>query len=416
MNYNFKKFVSAATLLCSAMAIADNASCSTCPKTCGQGQNLFQPHAFSASMGREVLVGKHAWAPSADEEGWHGQVGVAGEYQRTFKKKCNEVSTCCDSLGSLPFWNESNQMTVGDNSGKYNLDAYQIGMGPVATNGTISLSPVMYQAGADFFLYVGAHKTERGFFLKAHGPVGVISIDPRYQFSKDVTPVAYPQGVLENSTATIAAPNADLGAAFMNPKGTGFLKPMVKGLINSKRTSSAKFGDPEFTVGYNVVADESKHLGIGLRFAAPTGNKAEATYMLEPIFGRNGHWAAGGEIIGHWKCWESETDDKYLNIMLDGSAMHLFRSKHMRSFDLKQNGAGSKYLLLAKYSGTTFQNEIVNAVNITTVGVESSFAVEGNFALAFDFHWNNWSMTLGYEGWGRYCEKKSNLIALAQAL
>jgi len=409
MNYNFKKMLSIATLLCASMTFADSGSCSACPTSCGQGQNLFQPHAFSASMGRELLVGKHAWTPTANEEGWYGQVGVAGEYQQTFKKKCHEIS-CCDTIGSLPFWSESNQMTVGDNSGDYNLDAYQIGMGPVTTNGTIRLSPVIYQAGADFFLYVGAHKTERGFFLKAHGPVGVTSVDPRFQFSDDVLPVIYPVGAIDLTTnPATPAPNVDLGAAFMNPKAGGFLKAMHKGLINCKRSSSAKFGDPEFTIGYNVVADEDKHLGIGLRFAAPTGNKAEACYMLEPIFGRNGHWAAGGEIIAHWKCLDCDTQDRYLNILFDGSAMHLFKSKHMRSFDLKNNGAGSKYLLLAKYSssadGATFQNEVVNAVNITTAGVSSSFAVEGNFALIFDFHWNNWSLALGYEGWGRYCEK-----------
>jgi hypothetical protein len=81
----------------------------------------------------------------------------------------------------------------------------------------------------------------------------------------------------------------------------------------------------------------------------------------------------------------------------------------MRSFDLLNNGAGSKYLLLARFDrpadGALFQNEIVNAVNITTVGIASSFAAEVNFALVFDFHWNNWSLALGYEGWYRSCEK-----------
>ena len=176
----------------------------------------------------------------------------------------------------------------------------------------------------------------------------------------------------------------------MNPKAAGFLKGMNRGLISGKRTSSAKFGDPEFTLGYNVYADETKHLGLGLRFAAPTGNKADAFYMLEPIFGRNGHWAAGGELIGHWKFWESDSDDKYINFMFDGSALHLFNSKIMRSFDLLNNGAGSKYLLLARFDrpadGAIFQNEILNAVNITTIGITSSFAIETDFAFVFDFY------------------------------
>jgi len=413
MNYDLKKLISAATLLCSALVVADgSSSCSTCPTSCGQGQNTFQPHAFSASMGREVLVGKHAWIPMSNEEGWHGQVAVAGEYQKSLHNTCNTKYSCCTSLGSLPFWSDdnSNFMTVGDNSGTYNLDLYQIGMGPVTTNGTISLNPTVYQAGADFFLYVGAQKTERGFFLKAHGPVGVFGMNPRF-ISPDedtVAPVAYPAGALNNTAATtVAAPYNDVASAFQGDKGTGFLKPMIKGLINGCRTSSAKFGDPEFTLGYNVYADEVKHLGIGLRFSAPTGNKPEGTYILEPIFGRAGHWGAGGEIIGHWRFWESDTDDRYIQVTFDADILHLFNAQFLRSFDLKKNGAGSKYLLLARYSGTAFQSEITNAINITTIGVNSSFAIEGNFAAVVDFHWSNWSMALGYEGWGRTCEKLS---------
>ncbi len=428
MVHKFKKFLSAAILFASFAMTADNgncSSCSVCPDTCAQGQNTWQPHAFSASFGREVLVTKHAWAPNTDEEGWHGMVGIAGEYQKSFNS-C--PTSCCSYIGSLPFWGVNradntptynNVMTVGnavttaDEAGsKFDVDAYQIGMGPVSAeqSGTMTLKPCIYQAGADFYLYVGAHKTERGFFFKAHGPVGVMSVNPGFSFSGDLEAAAYPAGSLTSLTGSATpAPNETIGDAFMNPKSAGFLKAMNRGLISGKRTSSAKFGDPEFTLGYNVFADENKHLGLGVRFAAPTGNKADAFYMLEPIFGRNGHWAAGAELIGHWKCWESDNDDKYLNIMLDGDVMHLFGSKIQRSFDLKNNGAGSKYLLLARFDrpadGALFQNEILNAVNITTLGINSSFAVEGNFALVFDFHWKNWSMAIGYEGWGRSCEK-----------
>jgi hypothetical protein len=422
MNYRLKKFISAAILFSSFAAIADDncSSCSTCPDTCAQGQNTWQPHAFSASMGREALVNKHAWVPTANEESWHGTVAVVGEYQRSFVQDCKKSAGCCEFIGSLPFWGKnedghptySNAMTFGNGvTETVDLDAYQVGMGPVVNSGTMSLSPIIYQAGADFFLYIGAHKVERGFFFKAHGPVGVINVNPRFSFSDDVVATTYPAGALNNSdTESTQAPNSDLGAAFSNPKSAGFLKPMVFGLICGGRTSSAKFGDPEFTLGYNVIADETKHLGLGIRFAAPTGNKASAIYMLEPIFGRDGHWGAGGELIAHWRFWESDTSsDKYMSLFFDGEALHLFNAKTMRSFDLKNNGAGSKYSLLAKFDRAAdqaiFQNEILNAINITTLNITSSFAVEGNFAALIDFHWNNWSMALGYEGWGRTCEK-----------
>ncbi|MBP7854339.1 hypothetical protein KAZ82_00195 [Candidatus Babeliales bacterium] len=417
MNQNFKKIIFIASLfivsitnIFASCASSGCSDCASCPTSCAQAQNLYQPHALSVSMSREIMLEQAAWYPMMDDESWHGTFGVGFSYMRSFGGQCG----CCTSLGSLPFWSEnnSNVMTLGYNTSGSNMDVYQLGLGPVDTTGTVSLSPVVYQVGADFLLYVGTHKTERGFFLKIHGPVGVTNINPGMCYTNTIEQVAYPEGILAESTNPVDAPYSNIQEAWAGGKSAGFLKPMVKGLISScKRTSSAKFGDPEFTLGYNVYANDKKHLGIGVIFSAPTGNKAEGIYVLEPIFGRNGHWGAGGEIIAHWKFWESaKSDDKWAQLFFDGDILHLFKSKHIRSFDLAGNGPGSKYLLLAKYIGNDitneneFQDEIINAVNITTVGVASTFAAEGNFAIALDFHWGCWSFEIGYEGWGRTCE------------
>lgn len=418
MNQHLKRLFSITALLFTMSTSADEESC--CPTTCATAQNLYQPHAFSVSSSREIMLEKAAWFPMMDEEGWHGTFGVGFDYMHSFNNNCKTTADttgsvgCCTNLGSLPFWSatNTNTMTVGDNSGTYNVDAYQFGLGPVITNGSIALNPVLYQTGADFLLYIGTHKTDRGFFFKIHGPVGVMNINPKLGDSKTIDPVDYVQGSLNNVVGAVPAPYESMTQAFKGGLSAGYLQPMIRGLINCDRTSSAKFGDIEFAFGYNVYADEKKHLGIAVRFSAPTGNKAEGIYIFEPIFGRNGHWGAGGEVIGHWKFWESDSsDDKWAQMFFDGTVLHLFQSKHIRSFDLKANGPGSKYLLLGQYIGDTaatateFQNQIINAVNITTLGVSSTFAAEGNFAFGFDFHWKAWSLEIGYEGWGRTCEK-----------
>ncbi|HSW76063.1 MAG TPA: hypothetical protein VLG50_03410 [Candidatus Saccharimonadales bacterium] len=422
MNQNLKRFFSIAALLCTITIIADcGNNCSVCPCGCTNSQNLWQPHAFSVSAARNLMLEKNAWTPMDDEESWHGMFGVGLEYQSNRHVDCNpKVFSNCKNLGSMPFWstahgetsddNEptfSNRMTIGDNSGAYDLDVYQMGMGPVTTNGFVQLNPQVFQTGADFLIYAGVHRSERGFWLRAHGPVGVINVKPVLTYSSD-EPVAvpYPAGALDAvSKGPINAPYENIAQAFDGQSDAGFLRKMTKGRIECKRTSSAQFGDIEFSVGYNVYADEEKHFGIALTFSAPTGNKADGRFVLEPIFGRNGHWGAGASILSHYRFWESDKDDRWIDLWFDGTVLHLFRSKHCRSFDLCANGPGSKYLLVAKYAGTTFQNSIQNAVNITTIGIESTFAAEGNFALAFDFHWCNWSFLIGYEGWGRTCEK-----------
>lgn len=410
MNHKFTWIFTILTIFGIQAINADDDCCGTCPTTCAQAQNLYQPHAFSVSMSRQIMLEKSAWFPMPDEEGWHGTFGAGFNYMRSFGNCGND---CCSQLGSLPFWsaNNTSTMTLGSNNGLSNVDVYQLGMGPVITTGLVSLSPVVYQTGVDFLLYVGTHKADRGFFLKLHGPVGVTNINPALGYSDDLAAVAYAAGSLNNVASTVAAPYDTIKEAFEGGRSAGWLEPMVKGLISCKRTSSAHFGDLEFTLGYNVFANDTSHIGIGFIFSAPTGNKANGIYVLEPIFGRNGHWGAGAEVIAHWKFWESDTrDDKWAQLFFDGDVLHLFKSKHTRSFDLKGNGPGSKYLLLAKYIGNTaatpteFQNSIINAVNITTVGVASTFAAEGNFALSIDAHWGAWSIELGYEGWGRTCE------------
>ena len=383
-----------------ASSCGDNSGC--CFSGCTQSQNLWQPHAFSVSMSRELLLEKPAWTNVDDVEGWHGTFGVGFEYMNSLKN----CGGCCKSLGTMPFWSgdKSNVMLVGDNSGDYNIDAYQMGLGPVATNGSITLNSSVYQAGGDFLLYAGSHRSERGFFIKIHGPVGAINVKTKLSQSGDLDSVDYTADELQQGNTT-KAPYENMSQAFAGGETAGDLRSLKFGLINCNCSSVVKFGDLAFSFGYNFYATETAHFGAAIRFTAPTGNKATAVKILEPIFGRNGHWAAGGEIIGHLRAWQADEDDKFFDIWLDGTVEHLFNSQHMRSFDLKDRGLGSKYLLLANYATNTYQNEITNAINITTLPVKSVFSAEGNVALMFDFHWCNWSVGFGYEGWGRTCEQ-----------
>lgn len=422
MNQRLTWIFSIVTLFFSLVTHATtNSSC--CPTTCAKSQNLYQPHAFSVSASREILLEKAAWYPTVEHpENWHGTFGVNFEYMHTFGNCCTTTTQCCSSLGSLPFWatNGGNTMTIGSNASGSDIDGYQLGLGPLAGTtslGTVTLNPIVYQAGADFLIYVGAHSQQHGFFFKAHAPVGVININPGLTFTDTIQAIPYQPGLLNYNatgatTATVPAPYANIQQAFQGGIPAGFLDAMTNGLISINRKTSATFGDAELAIGYNFFTNQSGHVGIAARLSIPTGNTAEGVYVLEPIFGRNGHWGIGGELISHWKFWQSKNSDtKFAQFFFDGIILHLCKSQQVRSFDLKANGAGSKYLLLAKYIGNTahtaseFQNQILNAVNITTIGVESTFNIEGNFALGFNMHWNNWSFEIGYEGWGRSCEQ-----------
>jgi hypothetical protein len=420
MNQKLQKIFLTIALFCSPALFTIASDCQNCPTGCTKSQNLFQQRAFSSNSERQLESIKTNWSSDLDRDTWCGVFAIGFGYQANKASTCknsNDLSTsCCTNIGSVPFWSStttnnattytySNQMTLGNNSSGSALDVYQMGMGPVTTNGTVTIDPILVQTGADLTLYVESDRCKRGFFIKAHAPIGVATMNPKLTYSDTITSVAYPAGALSVFTggSAVTAPYDNIAEAFKGGQGAGFLQPMKYGTINGKQSTGAQFGDIEITVGYNVIDDEKKHFGLGVMVTAPSGNKATAVRILEPIFGNNGHWGAGVELIGHWQCYEQ--DDKKIDVWLEGNVQHLFNAQYIRSFDLALNGAGSKYLLLAKYTGAgVFQNEIINAINVTTLGVKSTFGVVGDFTLAADFHWKNWSLMLGYNGWGRSCE------------
>jgi hypothetical protein len=180
--------------------------------------------------------------------------------------------------------------------------------------------------------------------------------------------------------------------------------PMQYGLIDGKRNSGAKFGDIEMTLGYNFVCDEDYLFGAGLRASGPSANKPECQYILEPLFGRGMGWGVGGYVHGKMKLWENN-NDRTLSVNMMGTILHLMKTDTIRSFDLAANGPGSKYLLVANYSGNEYQGSIQNLINLSTLAAESSLSAEGDASIALSFTSKGLAVDFGYNFWGRTAEE-----------
>lgn len=386
-----------------------------------QSKGFFQPRPSSANVAREMLM-----QPNHHEqrEGWGANFSATGFYQRGWNE--NSVDTgATDSqvsgMGAFPFWSTTNQMTVGSNlaassaaTTDANVDAYQFGLGPVvvgATAATIELDPIIYQAGADFMFIVNSSQMEPGFLFKIKAPIAVYSINPNLTEANELTAVNYGQGSLAVSTVATYQPATTMTQAFSGTVGStpavvaGNYSPMQFGLIDGIQTTGAKFGDIEMTAGYQFVSNEDNSFSVAVRASAPTGNKATGQYMLEPIVGRGGNWGLGGYTAGHVNMWEGNNDNR-LTFKFMADVMHLFTTSTVRSYDLTDNGGGSKYLLVADYgtTGLVYQSAIQNLINYTTLASNSSFGVEGDVAVAFNYTGAGWSFDLGYEFYGRSAE------------
>lgn len=402
------------------LAMADcQEECSPCPAPCDNySKGLWQPRSFNSYKTREVNALKHNCGGNADEC-WSKYKSVSFEYMQSFGDSQAR-------LGALPFWSGTNTMTIGSNDGNSDLDAYQFGLGDVAegSQGSITLCPRIKHVGADMLLEMKQNPKERGMYVKVKAPLGAMVVNA--SLSEDLVELQHNQ-IKSQESNPIAEANAPIWLNYtaVSQRHESISDALYGGhrhreldfrygrFASCCNKSVVRLGDLEVAAGYDAWVAEKGSFGLGFKMSAPTGNVPQADFALEPIFGRAGHWAVGGEMNFNYKVWESDCAD--VRLYVAGEALHLFsgRKPSWRSFDLKANGKGSRYMMLGAFGFEdrlnnveliSFQH-IIPAINVTTLPVISKFAVEGSAVIMLDAKRDDWNMSLAGEFWGRSCEK-----------
>lgn len=366
--------------------------------------NLFLGRSFSANIAREMIMS----GPTNHQSngGVNGFFAIDAAYQRMW----NQSET--QGIGAYPFWSTTNSMTVGSNLSGSNVDAYQFGLGPVTTTGSITLNPIIYQDGSDFMFYVRTQQYGHSFFAKIKSAISAMVVNPGLA-EVPVTPIIYPGGAISlvtTSSPIPVSPNTDPSSSMIQAfsgvtngqTAQGSFRPMTNGLIDGIQSTGAHLSDTEITIGYNYLSSETENtVSFGARITAPTGNKPQGVYVLEPINGRGGYWGVGAYLAGTYGVWHNASEESSLKLNFMSNGIHLCNADVIRSYDLITNGYGSKYLLVADYKNNVFQNIIQNLVNLSTLESQSSFAFEGDAALALTYNCGGFSADLGYNAWGR---------------
>lgn len=396
---------------------------------------LFRP--FCSYAYHDILAQKHELQNNTQQ--LHAMsLTVTPEYMQSFGCKCNGTK----SLGAYPFWSETNEMTIGNNSGQADIDAWQFGLGNVIVDengiaGKIRLNPKIQQAGADIALHYAHRKNEPSFYFKIHAPIVSLMVSPNLTEH----PAAQPDDVFM-LTQTTAAPSATIeyaNAQYMTPSRRylsmsqsfqggvaqcntihGSAEKQMQlgyGRISSHHETIVRLADVTAAVGYNFYVNQDHLFGAGLVLTTPTGNTPKAFAMLEPIVGRAGAWGVGGEITGHATLWKADKNNHAVYLNMQTQLLHLIanRTPNHRSFDLKLNGKGSKYLLVQHYPADfsvtipytqdRTPHRITPAINITTIPVISKIAFEGVLAAELKYLYKNWNFGLSGEVFGRTQEK-----------
>lgn len=300
-------------------------------------------------------------------------------------------------------------------------------------SGSITLSPEITSNNLNFQLYFGWDAIAPGFYT---------TFELAYAAQ---TRQLFESACAQNCTATQIGSNTNFPPAYMG-QDTVVPIPTILDALSGENL----FGDMQskwnygkwsvdsltdhkvagiaVNVGYNFLFEENHHLGLYVRYVAPTGtcrdgSEKYASYLFAPLIG-NGHYHEfGAGLQGHATLWTFNCGDT-ISCFIDGYATHLFAHDQIRSFDLKQRGCMSRYMLLKQLQPSAINpqldpfvavaqrvydyvgaNGLIPAINYTTRNVTSSFGVQGDASLRCIYKHNGLSVAIGYNVFGRSREK-----------
>ena len=426
MEHLFKKYFTIAALLSLA---ALEAAHSVTPTLVYRSQGK---HAD-----RQKMVGMVGHINRYDVESWYGTFDVAVGYMRSFRDdriaralfgsdlNCNDCAPTILVQGS----------SVANRDPKAWLADYLYL--PCDFSGSFSVKPRIQNVVVDLDLFVGLDEWVNGMYFRVYGPINWTKWQVNFCEASDATaPTAScatgyftPSGDEVYLTSIASYFQGDAPASVDNVTFEGLKRAKI--VCNCDDTKTG-FADLRMELGWNFLQDEDYHLGVNIQAAAPTGNKRNGTFVMQPVVGNGNHWELGGGLGAHWVFWRSEDEEKHFGFYFSADLTHLFNATENRTFDLVGPGDNSRYMLATKFQtqitggllaassltaasadltpvatqapSAQFASIYAPVANISTLDVKVKIGVQADLVAMFNFSARGFSWDLGYNFWGRTCE------------
>ena len=444
MKQTLKAIICLAALAGMTALQASNNCCDNCDVT-----SCFWPRSQGRDKVRQV-VGSVGHTHLYDMDTWYGMFSTMLEYTQSFRP---ERIACCLFGPSLvkdcdcPTVKIQGCKVEDRDPKAWLADYFYL---PSDFSSTLQFDPRIQNVNVDLDFYLGLDEWVNGLYVRFYGPITHTRWDLDFCESVVATGTCdHPAGyftpdkltrdkLLDDFSSYIcgAAPEATdpvtfSGSANFEIKGTTFQELKFAKMDKCTRTKTG-FADLRMELGWNMVQHEDYHFGLNIQAAAPTGNKQKACFLFDTLVGNGNHWELGGGVTAHWTFWHSEDEESNVGIYFDANVTHLFKARHQRTFDIcgKPN---SRYMLAAKMSPVIklnlegadtskntsgsasgvktpvaqFNNEYAPVANISTLDTKVSVGAQADIVAMFNVSWRNFSWDIGYNFWGRGCEKIS---------
>jgi len=172
------------------------------------------------------------------------------------------------------------------------------------------------------------------------------------------------------------------------------------GKFSNKKLTKSGIDDCLIKIGFNAWSNRTSHVDFFGTFLAPTGNQARSEYVFEPLVGNGGHVGIGGGT--DFSCAIFSGRKRYIHLLGNIRGEYLFRGVEWRSFDLKNNGPWSRYLLVVKEGEAA---RPLPGINFFTrdMWITPQWNLNALFALHGEF--SNFNVEIGYNFWWKDNEK-----------
>lgn len=378
-----------------------------------QVKSFLSPRPQTTNAARE-LVGWQSYINLPVYEplcGNYGSLTITPEYTQTFRAQ--EITELFFSTDQLTF--SGSRVT---DRGEDDILADYFGL-PTDFESCVIFFPQARSGILDLNYYVGLDSWHHGFYFRSHTSLVYMRTDMGL-CERVIEPgsLNYPAGYASSTLITPATMNATVAEAFKGVQSVGDIEPLRYGKIGCPQARTT-LADIHYVLGYNTIREETHHFGINLRLIVPTGNKPTSFYLFEPMIGNGGHWEFGFGLTGHSLLWENKSTDKSWSIYGDLNLTHLFNTWQRRSFDLKNNGPLSRYILIEEIgtpvvAGLTVGGEAAEqqyhgvtlpAVNATTLDAQINIGLQADLVLKLSYQQNAYTFDIGYNLWARTAEK-----------
>ena len=397
-----KYFIKHCILVCLALI--------TFPSTCFGPKTLFGIRSQSINGVRD-LVGWQQEINRYDSGYNYGVLSATLEYSRSFSP---------DRINKVLFGGEKlvfSGSRFGADRGENDILADYFGL-PPDFHSIVRFTPRITNVVLDFNWYQSFERYVEGLYV---------------QFSLPIVHTKWDLNMSEGGISGRQAfhPAGHMGSTRIEPKD---LAQNVTQVFQGKTTfgdmrEPLKFGkifgrqninrvaEIHGTLGWKFFQDDWYHLGAFVRAGAQVGNEPDAEFLFEPIAGNRHHWQLGAGFTSRVQVWESVQAGKRVVLYCDASISHLFSSTQVRSYDLKTNGNGSRYMLLSElgtnidleFDGAPATNQYVRrllpAINETTLKSKIGMDVQADIVFKVAYQRDNFEFDVGYNFWGISKEK-----------